>query len=427
MLGASAACAGIAHADSRVSASGFVGVAWPGEHTALGNSWAPEQVPGTAPLFGMRAAWLALPALPGDLQLAVEGELALAPAFTGSHDNDGTGARMAYFAPVFAWRAHALLRLVRWSLIAPHVVLGGGGETVLSSSPFMSKETDPLAYWGLGASVPVARGWALRFDGRHGIMPARVRGATSTFELALGVATTFGAPARPARATEASALPVAPVVAAPAPVPEPDRDSDGDGVPDARDRCPAEPETPNGITDDDGCPETDPDHDGIVGGADRCPDQAEDLDGFADDDGCPDRDNDGDGIPDASDVCPSAAETVNGFTDDDGCPDQVPDDIVATLATRVPFEPTRARITPAAGTALLPVLAMLQRMPALHLDVIGHPDRAAGADLARRRAEAVKWYLVDQGIAEDRIATRVGDVAKAPPVEFQLAVAARAP
>ncbi len=33
------------------------------------------------------------------------------------------------------------------------------------------------------------------------------------------------------------------------------RDNDGDGVPDARDRCPNEAETRNGIQDDDGCPE----------------------------------------------------------------------------------------------------------------------------------------------------------------------------
>jgi hypothetical protein len=37
-------------------------------------------------------------------------------------------------------------------------------------------------------------------------------------------------------------------------VPEPDRHHDG--IPDAQDRCPDQPETLNGVEDDDGCPNT---------------------------------------------------------------------------------------------------------------------------------------------------------------------------
>jgi len=36
------------------------------------------------------------------------------------------------------------------------------------------------------------------------------------------------------------------------------RDTDGDGIPDRDDRCPADPETPNGYQDDDGCPDLAP-------------------------------------------------------------------------------------------------------------------------------------------------------------------------
>ena len=67
----------------RLEASGFLGVGWLGRRSELGNSWAPEQVPGTAPVVGGRVGWLALPALPGGLALAVEAELALATSFTG--------------------------------------------------------------------------------------------------------------------------------------------------------------------------------------------------------------------------------------------------------------------------------------------------------------------------------------------------------
>jgi OmpA-OmpF porin, OOP family len=401
-----------ARAEPRLEASGFVGVDWFGAHSELGNAWAPEQVPGTSPLVGARVTWVALPALPPDLQLAVEGEIAFAPAFTGGSIAAG---RMSYFAPVFQWHAHALLRFDRWPAVEPHLVLGGGGETVASSSPFMAKETDPIAYWGLGARVPALAGWHIRIDARHGIMPARGGGATSTFELAFGVGTTFGLPVTRAARRVAAAPGEQPAVA--------DSDSDGDGIPDRLDRCPNVRETVNGVADDDGCPEVDLDSDGIVGDADKCPDQPEDFDGFEDGDGCPDPDNDGDGIDDQRDICPGEPETVNGFEDDDGCPDQIPAEITTALATVVKFEPGRARVTDPAGASLARLLAMLQARPALRLVIIGHPDRA-GDDLARRRAEAVKWHLVDEGVAGDRITTRIAAAAKAPAVTFEL-VAAR--
>jgi len=390
---------GSGRAEPRLEASGFVGIDWFGDNIQLGNSWAKEQIPGTAPLVGGRLTWLALPALPGDLALGVEAELAVAPAFTGDNGN-----RMSYFAPVFEWHAHALLRLTRWREVAPHLVLGGGGETVASSSPFMSKETDPIAYWGLGAAVPFADGWQIRFDGRHGIMPARSGTATSTIAIEFGVAASFGLPVK--RAPHVPPPPAPPAVD--------ETDTDGDGIPDRLDACPTQPETVNGVTDDDGCPEADPDGDGIIGDADKCPDQAEDFDGFQDDDGCPELDNDGDGIDDSRDACPNQPETRNGWQDDDGCPDEVPGDVTATLATVVTFEPARARVTPAAGASLAPVLALLSDHPALHLAITGH------GDLAKRRAEAVKWYLVDQGIAEDRITTAIGDASKLP-LTFALA------
>lgn len=144
-VGRLASVTATAHAEPRLSASGFVGIDWFGEHTEVGNSWAPEQVPGTAPLVGGCVSWLALPGLSANLELAIEGEFAIAPAFTGATISaTGNGGRMSYFASVFEWRAHALLRLARWRAIEPHLVLGGGGETVTSTSPFMSKETDPV-------------------------------------------------------------------------------------------------------------------------------------------------------------------------------------------------------------------------------------------------------------------------------------------
>ena len=99
------------------------------------------------------------------------------------------------------------------------------------------------------------------------------------------------------------------------------RDTDGDGIPDARDRCPNDPEDRDGFQDDDGCPDPDNDGDGIPDVRDRCRDAAEDFDGHEDDDGCPELDDDGDGVPDDKDKCRGEPEDRDGFKDDDGCPD----------------------------------------------------------------------------------------------------------
>jgi len=65
-----------------------------------------------------------------------------------------------------------------------------------------------------------------------------------------------GCPVGKGPSAEAAALPApAPEIAAPAAAcTQPDRDQDG--IPDASDRCPDQPETVNGVNDDDGCPDT---------------------------------------------------------------------------------------------------------------------------------------------------------------------------
>ncbi|MBN1129924.1 MAG: OmpA family protein [Chitinispirillaceae bacterium] len=98
-------------------------------------------------------------------------------------------------------------------------------------------------------------------------------------------------------------------------------DSDKDGIPDHKDKCPYEPEDPDGFEDEDGCPDYDNDKDGILDVNDKCPNDPEDKDGFEDEDGCPDYDNDFDGIPDSTDKCPNEPEDRDQFQDEDGCPD----------------------------------------------------------------------------------------------------------
>lgn len=98
-------------------------------------------------------------------------------------------------------------------------------------------------------------------------------------------------------------------------------DSDRDGVRDSDDNCPTESEDPDGVQDEDGCPDSDNDGDGVQDGTDRCPDEAEDPDGFEDQDGCADKDNDRDNIQDGYDSCPNEPEDMDNDRDEDGCPD----------------------------------------------------------------------------------------------------------
>jgi OOP family OmpA-OmpF porin len=188
-------------------------------------------------------------------------------------------------------------------------------------------------------------------------------------------------------------------------------DQDGDGLLDDADRCPFDAENVNQIDDADGCPDADDDRDGILGSRDACPDRAEDRDGFKDDDGCPDPDNDADNIPDTHDTCPTEAEVWNGITDEDGCPDELPAKVKAFEGTLkgISFQVGKSRILPSSKRVLDRAVAVLVEFPGLRVMIEGHTDdrgpRDKNVDLSRRRADAVKWYMVDAGVAVDRLET----------------------
>jgi hypothetical protein len=118
-----------------------------------------------------------------------------------------------------------------------------------------------------------------------------------------------------------------------------DDDVDDDTIVNWVDLCPWDPEDPDGIQDEDGCPETDADSDGILDEVDLCPEDAEDFDGIQDEDGCPETDADNDGILDEIDLCPEDPEDPDGIQDDDGCPetdadnDGFPDDQEVSLGS----------------------------------------------------------------------------------------------
>jgi OOP family OmpA-OmpF porin len=399
----------VAGPTDRLELTGFLGVEDFSEQIGLGNALAPEQRPQTAPTFGGRLTFIALQT-PGDLHLdlGAEAELSFTPAWTGYGFES---ARPSYFAPVFGYRANLLLRL-GGGWFQPHVLGGAGGATVASQSPLMAKETDPVFAWGAGATFAVGGGWQLRFDGRQLRMEGMNDDTTSSYELLVAIGINIGAHARrhePAAHVEVIAQPTRP------PEPEPDRDRDNDGIPDRLDACPLQAEAVNGVDDQDGCPEPDPDGDKLVGAADRCPDRAEDVDQFEDDDGCPDEDNDKDGIADARDACPNEAENKNGITDDDGCPDKVPQEIVDALAaaSQATFDRGKPRVPAKAKAALDQALRALLNNPRLKIVITVHPERAGDqdAELAKKRADNVRWYLLEQGVAQGSMTAAVGEVA----------------
>ena len=391
----------------RLELTGFIGVEDFSDDIGLGGALAPEQRPQTAPTFGGRLTYIALQT-PGDLHLDVggEAELSFTPAWTGYGFET---ARPSYFAPVFGYRANLLLRL-GGGAFQPHVLAGVGGATVTSASPLMAKETDPVFAWGVGAALGMGNGWQVRLDGRQLVMESMDGGTSSSYELLVAIGVNFGAYSRrhaPAAHVE--------VVAQPTPPPEPDRDRDGDGVIDRLDACPLQAEVVNGVDDEDGCPEPDPDGDKLVGAVDRCPDRAEDLDQFEDEDGCPDDDNDKDTFDDARDACPNEPETINGITDQDGCPDQIPAAILDALASasQVTFERNRPRLSAKGKAALDKTLVALLENPRVKIVITARPERAGDkdAELAKKRANTVKWYLVEQGVAQGAVATAVGKIA----------------
>jgi outer membrane protein OmpA-like peptidoglycan-associated protein len=124
------------------------------------------------------------------------------------------------------------------------------------------------------------------------------------------------------------------------------------------------------------------------------------------------KDLDLDGVPDRKDRCPDAPETLNGYMDDDGCPDRVPQTAVLTpdkieLLVPVRFGGDDPRPLPDSLPVLREVARILAENPGLRLSVRAHmSDRmpVAQADaLTGRRADAVRSFLVELGVAEGRL------------------------
>jgi len=322
----------------------FAGVVGFSRNVEIGNSYYDDQVPGLGMLIGARAA-IAV-ARWGISRLDAEGELRIAFAST-----DAGGPREAGGTTVLGWRGHARLELLPDEVVRPFLLAGLGAETLVGGTAFMTvPDTDLVAYGGVGAEVPVGRRAALRTDLRVEVMAGRDGGNAAAVEATVGYSLRFGGPgAQIGRMQIASPVRPRPRVVhvePPAPPREevaPPVDADGDGRTGADDRCPEQPESANGFTDSDGCP---------------------------------------DEVP--ADLAAHTGELAG-----------------------VRFEPNSVRLARASRPVLDELAAVLARYPdvrveiAAHTDDTGKPDRER--ELSEQQAAYLKWYMVDRGIDEARI------------------------
>jgi outer membrane protein OmpA-like peptidoglycan-associated protein len=337
--------------------------------------------------------------------------------------------------------------------VTPFVFAGLGNIWTRSDDMDLGNDRDRVWHAGLGLKYFMSGRLHGRLDGRW-YYTNRLRdgmddnGMVSHWEVTLGAGYTLGGGARETSTEVVIDDPDAdgfigsadscPEESGVEPDGCPARDADGDGLVPPQDRCPGEAETVNGFEDDDGCPDElpDTDGDGLRGDADKCPTEPEDVDSFEDQDGCPDLDNDKDGVVDTADKCPAEA----GVVENRGCPDtdrdkdgvvdrldNCPDEpgtaanqgckkkqlVVITqtslkILDKVFFATNKARILPRSRRLLNNVAQVLQSHPEIEkIRIEGHTDDrgndAHNKDLSQRRADAVRDYFIERGVAAERL------------------------
>ncbi len=261
-----------------------------------------------------------------------------------------------------AWtvRGHLVGQLGLWS-ITPFILVGTGILGVTGDAPptSLGAEQDVAIHFGGGAKFFINDRIMLRLDVRN-VVSNRVgvaEGLASSPEALIGLSVTLG------RKKKRRARPTT-------------SDRDGDRIIDRDDYCPD-----------------------VYGPGPR---------------GCPQvciDDNDGDGLENPVDECPNEPESRNGFEDKDGCPDEVPPELeeLAGIMEGITFDTDKATIKPASKTTLDNAVDVMKRYPKIRVQITGHTDSQGGyrhnVDLSRRRAEAVRKYMVDAGIKAKRIET----------------------
>jgi len=176
-------------------------------------------------------------------------------------------------------------------------------------------------------------------------------------------------------------------------------DADGDEIADKDDMCP----NSKGTKANKGCPDTD--GDGVVDKDDKCASLA----GPAANAGCPWPDTDGDSILDKDDKCPSVA----GVASEGGCPEVISNEAqmgMNSFAKAILFKTGRASFKSGTTKELDGMLAIMNQFPAAEFAIKGFTDSIGSASnnlkLSDKRANAVRDYLVKNGIAASRLTAK---------------------
>ena len=175
-------------------------------------------------------------------------------------------------------------------------------------------------------------------------------------------------------------------------------DGDGDGVMDKDDKCP----TVAGLKALMGCP--DADGDGVADGSDNCPNEA----GPAANNGCPWPDSDGDGVLDKDDQCPNEA----GVAANNGCPEliiitEVEKEKLDQFARDIFFNSGKSSFRVGVTGKLDLIGDIMNNFPDSKFHIAGYTD-SRGSDslnqsLSEKRANAVKDYLIANGVSSSRL------------------------
>tara|TARA_B110000046_G_scaffold18788_1_gene17926 strand:+ start:22594 stop:23913 length:1320 start_codon:yes stop_codon:yes gene_type:complete len=176
-------------------------------------------------------------------------------------------------------------------------------------------------------------------------------------------------------------------------------DADGDGIADKDDMCP----NSKGTKANNGCPDTD--GDGLVDKDDKCASLA----GPAANAGCPWPDTDGDSILDKDDKCPSVA----GIASEGGCPEVISNEAqmgMNAFANSILFNTGRASFKSGITKEIDGMLAIMNQFPSAEFAIKGFTDTIGSASnnlkLSDKRANAVRDYLVKNGIAASRLTAK---------------------
>ena len=308
---------------------------------------------------------------------------------------------------VYFYHVDGLYHFLPETQFVPFLAAGIGG--LAFDRDGTGTDNDYSFNYGAGLKIFLVEQVALRADLRHVLSWDDITDPDDTYNnfiASLGVGFQFGG--------EKAVLP--------------DGDADGDGVKDSVDKCPdTAPGTPvNAI----GC-NADSDADGVFDADDKCPDTPRGI--KVDETGCP-PDSDGDGVADFHDNCPNTPAGTP--VDASGCPlvagaidtdkDGVPDEKDLCAGTPVGaavnqngcwiiegllFDTNKSIIKPQSKAGLDNVINILKQNPDLKLQIQGHTDSTGSMELnnrlSRERAEAVKDYIMKEGIGDDRL-TAIG-------------------